>query len=90
MKRSLIVCLCALGISSYVGAAPSINYNTILDGDGVLTTIYTPTTVYDFSSDPGLTGNYNLVTGSLTSRYAAPHKHAYEQLGYDAVFNSAG
>lgn len=56
MKKSLLVMMCVIGISSYAGAAVTINYNTTLDSDGVLTTIYTPTTVYDFSSDPGLPG----------------------------------
>ncbi len=73
MKRSVLAMMCMLAISSYAEAAVTINYNTMLDSDGVLTTVYAPTTVYDFSSDPGLVGNYALVTGSLTNKYAAPY-----------------
>jgi hypothetical protein len=68
--------MAACAVLQTTAFADMINFESQTAGGYTLTTKVAGATVYDFESaatTPALSGNWNIVSGSMTNRYAAPY-----------------
>jgi hypothetical protein len=74
-KISIALCLLLLLAIPFTAGAVTINTNFATPGDDLdgYTSPYAVVQVFNFNDATGLSGNYQLVTGSVVNWYAAPY-----------------